>query len=311
MPVGLLRRCPFNNVMKSGLGLNGQPETSDSSGLIDTRLNAESLSLLLMHHSHDSNEIQALVEALKHLPQATEGMLGRFHAWAAANPELYEKLKIPERVAITKMANSLWDSLFGANQKLREAGKEPISADDLKAIPADAGEEFISESEFVEDLELKERWASLLASYVLSAREGKAPRKAFSSILSQLSPYDVKCLDEIYKVDSSLRTITAKLPEEFVGKPGPPRGEDLYASKPISTVLLPLRAFEYREDLKAKVPEMELQLEIDLLASLGNLSRLGLIETHGYMNNGSDPRIVYHTGLGLSFSTAIHFTAVS
>jgi hypothetical protein len=264
-----------------------------------------------MSHNPDPSQIQAFADFLMHLPQEASGMLGRMHDWAAANPDLYDKLKIPEKVVIGKMTSSLWDIFFGANQKLSEAGMQPINAEDLQSIPADAGEEFMRESQFAEDQELRERWASLLASYVLLTREGKVARKAFSSILGQLSAYDVKCLDEIYKVNSSLRASTAQLPEEFVSKPGPPRGEELYASKPISTVLLPLKAFEYRDDLKATTPEMELQLGIDLLAALGNLNRLGLIEAHGYMNNGSDPRIVYHTGLGLSFSSAIHFTAVT
>jgi hypothetical protein len=265
-----------------------------------------------MLHNPDPSQIQALAEAIiKYLPQDTSGMLGRIHDWAVAHPELSERLKIPEKVAIAKMSTSVWDYFFGANRKLRETGQEPISTGDLISIPADTGAEFISESQFVEDPEMKELWASLLASYVLGARQGNPARKAYSSILGQLSPYDATCLAKIYAVDSSLRTSTARLPEVFVGKPGPPQGEDLYASKPISTVLLPEKAFEFIEGLKATTPEMNHQLGIDLLAALGNLCRLGLIEAHGYMNNGSDPRIVYHTGLGLSFANAINFTGES
>ena len=264
-----------------------------------------------MLHNPDPGQMQALAEAIKHFAQDASGMLGRFHDWAVAHPEECERLKIPEKVAITKMSTSVWDYFFGANQKLREAGHEPIGTNDLNSISAETGAEFISESQFVEDPGMKELWGSLLASYVLRARQGKEARKAFSSILGQLSPFDAKCLNEIYAVESSLRTSTARLPEEWTGKPGPPQGEDLYASRPISTVSLPEKAFEHKDDLRATTPEMNRQLGIDLLAALGNLCRLGLIDAHGYMNNGSDPRIVYHTGLGLSFARAINFTAQS
>lgn len=264
-----------------------------------------------MLHNPDPGQIQALVEAIKNLPQDTSGMLGRIHDWVVAHPELCDRLKIPEKVAITEVSTSVWDYFFGANRKLREAGLEPINTEDLASIPADTGAEFIKESQFVEDPGMKELWSSLLASYVQWARKGRAARKAFSSILGQLSPYDAKCLHEIYAVESLLRASASRLPEEWVGRPGPPRGEDIYASKPISTVLLPEKAFEHRDYLKATTPEMNHQLGDDLLAALGNLCRLGLIEPHGYMNNGSDPRIVYHTGLGLSFASAINFTGES
>lgn len=261
-----------------------------------------------MLHNPDPSQIQSLVEAITHLPHETSGMLGRIHDWAINHPELCERLKIPERVAITKMSTSIWDYLFGANQKLINAGHEPIGTNDLSSISAETGAEFISQSQFVEDPKMKERWASLLASYVLCAREGEATKKAFSSILGQLSAYDAKCLNEIYAVESSLRTSAASLPEELVGKSGPPQGEDLYASRPISTVSLPEKAFEYKEYLKAATPEMNHQLGIDLLAALGNLCRLGLIEASGYMDGGSDPRIVFHTGFGLVFSKSVFFS---
>jgi len=257
-----------------------------------------------MLHNPDPSQIQALAEAIiKYLPQDTSGMLGRIHGWAVAHPELCERLKIPEKVAIAKMSSSVWDYFFGANRKLRETGQEPISTGDLISIPADTGAEFISESQFVEDLKMKELWASLLASYVLGARQGMAARKAFSTILGQLSPFDAKCLNEIYAVESTPRT------EDWPGKLGSPQPRDLlYASRPISTVLLPERAFGYKEYLKVTIPEMNNQLGIDLLAALGNLCRLGLIEASAYMDGGSDPRIVFHTGFGFIFSKSIFFS---
>lgn len=261
-----------------------------------------------MNHNPEPSQMQAFAEAIKHLPQETSEVLGRIHDWAVAHPELCGRLKIPETVAITKISTSVWDYFFDANRKLTDAGHEPISTNDLSSIPAETGAEFISESQFVEDPEMKELWASLLASYVLGARQGMAMRKAFSSVLGQLSPYDAKCLNEIYAVESSLRTSTARLPEAWVGKPGPPQGEDLYASRPVSTVLLPDKAFEYKDYLKATTPEMKHQLGIELLAALGNLCRLGLIEASAYVDGGSDPRIVFHTGFGLIFSKSIFFS---
>jgi hypothetical protein len=256
-----------------------------------------------MLHNSDPSQIQALAEAIKHLPHDTSGMLGRIHDWAVAHPELCERLKIPEKVAITKMANSVWDHFFGANQKLRDAGHEPIGTNDLSSISAETGAEFISESQFAEDPEMKELWASLLASYVLWAREGRATRKAFSTILGQLSPYDAKCLNEIYAVESSPRI------EDWSGMLSSPQPRDLlYASRPISTVLLPEKAFGCKEYLKVTCPEMNNQRGIDLLAALGNLCRLGLIEASGYSDGGSDPRIVFHTGFGLIFSKSIFFS---
>ena len=54
---------------------------------------------------------------------------------------------------------------------------------------------------------------------------------------------------------------------------------------------------------------MDKPLNKDVLASIVNLSRLGLIELSGYMDGGSDPRVVFHTGFGLVFAQAV--TSVS
>jgi hypothetical protein len=113
-------------------------------------------SWLLMNYNPEPSQMQAFAEAITHLPQETSGMLGRIHDWAVAHPELCGRLKIPETVAITKISTSVWDYFFDANRKLTDTGHEPISTNDLSSIPAETGAEFISESQFVEDPEMKE-----------------------------------------------------------------------------------------------------------------------------------------------------------
>ncbi|WP_216915336.1 Abi-alpha family protein [Synechococcus sp. CCAP 1479/13] len=238
-------------------------------------------------------------------------MASHLHHYFQQNPELLDKLALVEKGALPVFGSRLANLIWRSDAILQQNGRESIKLEDLKSIQSDTGDAFVRESQFVEDEELLELWSSLLASYINEAREGRQARKAFSFVLGQLSSFDAQCLKAIYSVDSSMFTPTASLAVAFGwddSSIGEPRGNDVYSGKGISTVLLPERAFVFDNNLRQTIAEMDQPLGMDLLTSLGNLARLGLIEASTYIDGGSDPRVVFHTGFGLIFSKSIIFS---
>jgi len=258
-----------------------------------------------------------MIEVFHHLTKQGEqlgwqlsGMATHLHQYFLDNPVLADKLSMIERGALSALGNRIATLILKADSILKDKGYEPIQPGDFNEIPSDVGDAFIRESQFVEDEAAVELWASLLASYIQETREGGQARKAFSSVLGQLTPFDAQCLKAIYSVDSSRFTSKALLANSFEWEEasiGEPRGNDIYSGKGISTVLLPDKAFVFDNNLRQEIVEMDQPLSMDLLTSLGNLARLGLIEASAYFDGGSDPRVVFHTGFGLIFSKSIVF----
>lgn len=263
------------------------------------------------------NNPDSMIEVFHHLTGQGEqladqlaGMATRLHQYFLDNPVLTDKLTMIERGALPVIGNRIATLILKAGSILKDKGQEPIKPGDFNRIPSDVGDAFIRESQFVEDEAALVLWATLLASYIQETREGGQARKAFCSVLGQLSPFDSQCLKAIYSVDSNKPTSKASLDNIFEGiesSIGAPTGQSIYSGKPISTVLLPERAFVFDNSLRHNVDEMDQGLNMDLLASLGNLARLGLIDLAIYMDGGSDPRVVFHTGFGLIFSKSIIF----
>jgi hypothetical protein len=263
------------------------------------------------------NNPDSMIEVFYHLTEQGEqlaeqlsGMAIHLRQYFLDNPVLTDKLSMIERGALSVLGNRIATLILRADSILRDKGYEPIKPGDFNEIPSDVGDAFIRESQFVEDEAAIGLWASLLASYIQETREGGQARKAFTSVLGQLTPFDAQCLKAIYSVDSSRFTSKASLANAFElenASIGEPRGNDIYSGKGISTVLLPDRAFAFDNNLRRSIAEMDQPLSIDLLTSLGNLARLGLIEASAYFDGGSDPRIVFHTGFGLIFSKSIIF----
>ena len=259
-----------------------------------------------------------MIEVFQHLTEQGEqlagqlsGMATQLHQYFLDNTVLTDKLTMIERGALQVIGNRIATLILKADSILKDKGQEPIKPGDFNRIPSEVGDAFIRECQFVEDEAAVELWASLLASYIQETREGGQARKAFCSVLGQLTPFDAQCLKAIYSVDSNISTSKASLADIFEGMEstiGAPTGKSIYSGKGISTVLLPGRAFVFDNNLRQNIDKMDQALSMDLLASLGNLARLGLIDLAIYMDGGSDPRVVFHTGFGLVFSKSIIFS---
>ena len=262
------------------------------------------------------NESSAIIQALLDSTAQANGMMIHVNEYLSHHPIVHEKLKAIEaeslkeagKLLTRRAAEDLGKLISWASKKLEAAGRPPITPEDLGGIPLSVSEAFIRESKYSEDAELVECWSNLLASYVECARRGSDLKRYHSIVLGQLTAHDAKCIQAIYAVNSSRETSGPGIPELFEWEDatvGEPRGNDLYSGLPISTVHLPAEAFLFKENLRSKMLEMDSPLGEDVLASIANLSRLGLIELSGYMDGGSDPRVIFHTGFGLAFAQAV------
>ncbi len=262
------------------------------------------------------SQTAALIQTLLDSTAQAKGMMIHVNEYFAHHPIVYEKLKAIEaesfkeagKLLTRRAAEDLGKLIYWASEKLQAAGRPPITPEDLGGIPLSVSEVYIRESKYSEDAELVECWSNLLASYVECVRKGYEPRRYYSIVLGQLAAHDAKCLKEIYAVNSSTESTEPGIPEQLGWDDATvrePRGNNLYSGLPISTVHLPAEAFLFKEYLRSKIPEMDRPLEEDILASIVNLSRLGLIELSGYTDGGSDPRVVFHTGFGLLFAQAV------
>lgn len=262
------------------------------------------------------NETSAIIQALLDSASQAKGMMIHANEILAHHPIVYEKLKAIEaeglkeagKLLMRRAAEDLGRIISWASEKLETAGKPPITPEDLGGIPLPVSEAFVRESKYSEDAELVECWSNLLASYVECARRGSELKRYHSIVLGQLTAHDAKCLQAIYAVNSSREASGPGIPELLGWEEATvwePRGNDIYSGLPISTVHLPAEAFLFKDNLRSTRPEMDRPLGEDVLASIVNLSRLGLIEMSGYSDGGSDPRVVFHTGFGLVFAQAV------
>ncbi len=262
------------------------------------------------------NESSAIIQALLDSASQAKGMMIHVSEYLSHHPIVREKLKVIEaeslkeagKLLTRRAAEDLGKLISWASEKLEAAGKPPITPEDLGGIPLSVSEAFIWGSKYSEDAELVECWSNLLASYVECVRRGSELKRYHSIVLGQLTAHDARCLQAIYAVNSTRKASGSGIPELLGWEDATvrePRGNDLYSGLPISTVYLPAAAFLFEENRRSQVPEMDGSLGEDVLASIVNLSRLGLIEMSAYTDGGSDPRVVFHTGFGLVFAQAV------
>ena len=262
------------------------------------------------------HETSPIIQALLDSNVPAKGMMIHISEYFSHHPIVHEKLKTIEteslKLLTRRAAEDLGKLISWASEKLQKVGRPPITPQDLGKIPLSVSEVCIRESKYCEEAELVECWSNLLASYVECVREGSELKRYHSIVLGQLTTHDAKCLQEIYAVNSSRESSGPGIPELLGWEDATvlePRGNNLYSGLPISTVQLPTEAFLFQANLRSRILEMDKPLNKDVLASIVNLSRLGLIELSGYMDGGSDPRVVFHTGFGLVFAQAV--TSVS
>ncbi|ULR89734.1 Abi-alpha family protein [Comamonas sp. B21-038] len=147
---------------------------------------------------------------------------------------------------------------------------------DVKRLPINFALSVLEEGSLEEDDDLQDLWARLLAN-VADAGVGVSPRRAYISLIKDLSPLDALVFELIYSV------------------PDVPNG------KPIVTYQLPQKAF--RADGLDKADILEPSEEIVL--SLANLERLGLLSYGPSWGGGEIFKYVNKTVPGRDFMKAI------
>jgi Abortive infection alpha len=144
-----------------------------------------------------------------------------------------------------------------------------------RPVPLNLAIPILEDGSLQEDESLQDIWAQLLANAV-DATSGVEIRRAFLTILNDLSPLDAKNLKKIYEVSD----------------PIPHHGG-------IATFGLPHKAFA-----RTFKDCHELALETEIELSMRNLVRLGLVDPIILMDGGSAVTVVLRTELGRQFVRA-------
>lgn len=158
-----------------------------------------------------------------------------------------------------------------ANDFLRERGL----AGPTRHVPLRIAIPLLQAGSLEEDDCLQDRWAALLVNAADAATHVEV-RRAFVSILEDLTPLDAMALEKIYALD---------------------QGADL--DKEVFTTYLPDRVTVDRPGGENLNPPADVQV------ALGNLSRLGLITTAMTWGGTAIFSCVYRTFLGCDFLRAV------
>lgn len=164
-----------------------------------------------------------------------------------------------------------------ANAFLAERGLQQPT----RNIPLQIAIPLIQGGSLEEDNELQDRWAMLLAN-AGDESSGAEVRRAFISILEDLSPLDAVVLERIYD------------PAMVFGE----RHE-------VWTYNLPDRATTTKPEDEGLLPSDNVQV------SLGNLARLGLVSTGSSWGGMAIVSCVYRTLLGQEFVRALSLKPIS
>jgi hypothetical protein len=146
----------------------------------------------------------------------------------------------------------------------------------VRKLPLNFAIDALEQGAMEQDDDLQDIWARLLANAVDATNEVQ-PRRAYISIIKDLSPLDALILEKIYAVDQELHR------------------------KAIVTHELPLRAYPAIdiEPIRPPKPNKEVQV------TLANLERLGLIQYGASWGGGEVLSLVNHSTAGKAFMMAI------
>ncbi len=160
--------------------------------------------------------------------------------------------------------------LTRANELLKAKGL----AASPKPVPLNIAIPIMEDGSLQEDNTLQDVWAQLLAN-AADANSGVEIRRAFLTILNDLSPLDAANVKKIYEV------------------------QDVMEHKGIATIGLPHNAFARSiEDAHT------LALSNEIEVSVRNLVRLGLVEATHVWDGGGIVTVVHRTPLGREFVRA-------
>jgi hypothetical protein len=171
-----------------------------------------------------------------------------------------------------------WERKIRLLQKVNELLAQMGRSATIRPVPLNIAVPLVEYGSLQEDDSLQDIWAQLLAN-AADATSGVEVRRAFLTILNDLSPLDARNLKKIYEVS------------------------DPMSHKGIATTGLPNKAF-------AKLPEGDprmLGLDPNIEVSIRNLVRLGLAEPiplAPLSQGGTAVTVVHRTELGREFVRA-------
>lgn len=173
-----------------------------------------------------------------------------------------------------------WENQF-ALQKKAEAKLKALGHEvPLRDPPMSVLMPLLEGASLAEDDELRDRWANLLLNFS-NPRSGVKAQRSFVSVLSELAPIDACALQVIYSVDqppeSGRAILTAELPSTVTLQPPP-------------------------DATKHPIPPK--QPSVEMMVTLGNLARLGLIGSASFWDDAGNLSMVNQTPFGREFLRA-------
>lgn len=218
--------------------------------------------------------------------------------WAGKElpPKVIENLK-----ALGSRVRSILDVVGGSE----------FSLDSMQELPFGQTVDILDQAQLVDDDELRGLWASLLASSILDLANGgsESSRRAFASLLRDLSPLDAVNLRSIYSVELT-KGLSDGSADGWLSGGVTNERDSLFqdqnlAFAGISTSYLPSKCLHFDEKNPEVVGKAREPLTTQILVSLSNLARLNLIEPERMIDGGFNFKVVFITPLGLAFSEAV------
>lgn len=214
-------------------------------------------------------EMKAIGEVAKIAGKAIDGATkaGQFIAQYLNGP-----LDVASGIIKDKLTYIRWERrvrlMDRATEFLHQRGLEAPT----RSVPMSIIVPILQLGSMEEDNELQDLWAQLLVN-AADTGSGIVVQPAFIGILQNLSSHDAVILEKIYSFPVEYESLA------------------LYTSQLPATVL-------------TGKPSAETDPPVDVKLSLGNLSRLGLIEGAMFWGGNSNFRYVYQTVLGRAFVKA-------
>ncbi|MCP9902179.1 DUF4393 domain-containing protein [Cyanobium sp. Cruz CV13-4-11] len=238
-------------------------------------------------------------------------------------PERAQHLK--ENLSVIEKGSLLWagkelppkviENLKALGSRVRsildDVGGSEFSLESMQDLPFGQTVDILDQAQLVDDDELRGLWASLLASSILDLANGgsESSRRAFASLLRDLSPLDAVNLRSIYSVELTKglgeSSTDGWLPGGTIRERDGLFQDQNLAFAGISTSYLPDKCLQFDDKNLEIAGKAREPLTTQILVSLSNLARLNLIEPERMIDGGFNFKVVFITPLGLAFSEAV------
>ena len=260
----------------------------------------------------------SFLEIIKHGADVVD--IGGTHV---LTPERAQHLK--DNLAVVEKGSLFWagkelppkviENLKALGSRVRtildKVGGSKFSLDSIQDLPFSQTVDILDQAQLVDDDELRGLWASLLASSILELQNNgsESTRRAFASLLRDLSPLDAVNLRSIYSVEltKGLGEISTDgwLPGGIIRERDGLFQDQNLAFAGISTSYLPDKCLQFDDKNLEIAGKAREPLTTQILVSLSNLARLNLIEPERMVDGGINLKVVFITPFGLAFSEAV------